>query len=195
MPRMTGVELVRAIHAESIVVPSILFVSGFGDIDKREMYSLGVEGFLSKPVSRKDVIASAELSIARRERLWEAPQPASREAQLLTVQNCAVGRSEASALEASHANGVPVRFGRGGFCLRAQELMAPGRIGFTLHFPVEDQVLSGNGYVRWFSRSEMTVGIEFSYLAEPGRSWLLANGLPDPCNGFIPLLAVLPADI
>src|ERR1022692_2753340 len=56
MPVMDGITLVRRLHELGIDIPSIIFVSGFVDVDLRQMYGLGVEAFLAKPFKREELI-------------------------------------------------------------------------------------------------------------------------------------------
>ena len=52
MPGMDGLTLVQRLFESGGVVPGIVFISGFGEIDERRMYGFGVEAFLTKPLGR-----------------------------------------------------------------------------------------------------------------------------------------------
>src|ERR1700735_825013 len=54
MPIMDGIALVRRVFEMKLMLPSIIFVSGFGDVSVREMYALGVEA-VSARVGGADV--------------------------------------------------------------------------------------------------------------------------------------------
>ena len=73
MPVMDGVSLVRSLAKLAKPIPSIVFVSGFGDVNRKEMYGLGVEAFISKPFDRGEVLGILERAVARRSSLWLAP--------------------------------------------------------------------------------------------------------------------------
>ena len=60
MPLMDGVTLVRRINEMNLPIPSILFVSGYGDVMPREMYALGVERLMEKPLSRKELLRAMD---------------------------------------------------------------------------------------------------------------------------------------
>jgi CheY-like chemotaxis protein len=64
MPVMDGVTLVRRLAASGSTLPSIVFVSGFGDVDEREMYALGVEAFIAKPFHRNELLSVLEKAVA-----------------------------------------------------------------------------------------------------------------------------------
>jgi hypothetical protein len=87
--------------------------------------------------------------------------------------------------------------GRGGFSARAEEPLGLGKVNFLCLFPEDSQnghhddsipELAGHGYVRWRSRLDQTVGVEFAFIESPGREWVvkrLAETNPRP---FIPAL-------
>jgi len=63
MPIMNGITLVHRLHERGVNIPSIVFVSGFADVDVRQMYELGVEAFLAKPLTRGDLISCIERAL------------------------------------------------------------------------------------------------------------------------------------
>jgi CheY-like chemotaxis protein len=67
MPGMDGVTLVRRIHERGLAIPSILFVSGLGDVNRREMDALGVVGLIEKPLRRLDMLGALERGLLERE--------------------------------------------------------------------------------------------------------------------------------
>lgn len=70
MPVMEGSTLVRSLARTSLFMPVAIFVSGFRDIDLKEMYSLGAEAFFAKPVRRDELIGVLERCISERSTLW-----------------------------------------------------------------------------------------------------------------------------
>jgi CheY-like chemotaxis protein len=176
MPKMDGITLVRHIATLQKPIPSILFVSGFGDINLREMYDLGVEAFLSKPLPRDQLIQSVELALSARSGLWLEP----------------MGRTPAQSIdimfESIHGgNGKrEVEIGRGGFSIQDCNPLMRGAIAFRCGFTAEHQELSGQGYVRWSSKTDNAVGIEFGFLDPRCRSWVLDEIAVNHPQSFIP---------
>lgn len=168
MPLMDGVTLVRELVGRGERIPTIIFVSGFGDVDQREMYGLGVEAFLSKPLRREELMGAVRLAIAERSRLWvERMEIAPRQALDIVVR------------------GDSIQLGRGGFSAPCPGPMSQGRVSF--HCRMEDgAVLAGQGHVRWYSRSEQRVGVEFAYLDEVCRARILAEIEALSPLGFVP---------
>jgi CheY-like chemotaxis protein len=81
MPRVTGIELVRALHESGSSTPVIIFVSGFVDLTLPDAYDLGVEAVLSKPCPRKELVNAPRRSIQRRNLVFDSdedvPPPAA----------------------------------------------------------------------------------------------------------------------
>ncbi len=158
MPIMDGVTLVRRLAKAGLTLRTIIFVSGFGDVDHKEMYSLGVEAFLAKPVRREELIDVLEKALAERALLWSVPMPvAPRQSIRLEIE----GSGESS-----------FRLGRGGFCIRCPEPLSLGKVAFCCSFPGEQRSVTGQGYVRWYSKAEKTAGIELAFLSTDSRAWL-----------------------
>jgi CheY-like chemotaxis protein len=121
MPVMDGVTLVRRLVELGHVVPTIIFVSGFGDVDQREMYGLGVEAFLSKPLRREDLMTVVGKALAERSELWKKkPEQPPRQ-------------------ELATGVGAGVRLGRGGFSVAAPTPLSQGRVGFRCAVEGEDR--------------------------------------------------------
>lgn len=172
MPVMDGFTLVRRLAELDLGVPSIIFVSGFADIDLRQMFEFGVEAFLSKPFKREELIACVETALADRSALWLNPMnPSPR--QTLTVEVRDIDRSQ----KGDHTGPDSLSLGRGGFTVHALEPLAMGGVAFTCRLPAgtlfNGSDLCGEGYVRWFSRADAHVGIEFAYLNPSCRAWVV----------------------
>jgi hypothetical protein len=80
--------------------------------------------------------------------------------------------------------------GRGGFSARSVAPMVLGKVSFTCRLaptPLgEPRILAGQGYVRWFSRSDHIAGIQFTFLDPSCRGWVLDEiGRGNP-ESFIP---------
>jgi CheY-like chemotaxis protein len=175
MPVMDGVSLVRNLGKLLAKPPSIVFVSGFGDVDHKEMYALGVEAFISKPIERKELLRVLEHALADRTTLWTAPLlSAPRQTMVITAEDHKRGGDE-----------VPFCLGRGGFSVRYDEPLGLSKVAFECRFG-SDEIVTGEGYVRWYTRAEQTVGIEFAYLDAVCRDRLLEQIASTQPRSFIP---------
>jgi CheY-like chemotaxis protein len=178
MPVMDGITLVRRLAGLDKPIPSIVFVSGFGDIDQREMYALGVEDFLTKPLLSEQLIEVAEKALAERSTLWLIPMKTAPR-QSMHIQVVEIGETTGQDL---------IQLGRGGFSAHYSGPMALGKVAFRCHVSSEQREMAGEGYVRWRSRSDDKVGIEFVFLDASCRSWLLEEIAAISPRSFIPSL-------
>jgi CheY-like chemotaxis protein len=164
MPIMGGVELVRKVFERKLVVPSVIFVSGFGDVHPREMYGLGVEALMEKPLRRKDLLRVLDDSLMERDQLWRTPS-AEPMAQNLTL--------EMDSLSAATQT-CEFQLGRGGCCLTTQRALDEEKtIDLSIHFAQEDLLLRAQGTVRWYEQVSPQAGVEFQYLYPSCRDWVL----------------------
>jgi CheY-like chemotaxis protein len=176
MPTMDGISLVRHLAEIDIPIPSIIFVSGFADVDEREMYSLGAEAFLSKPLINEDFMAAVEKALAERSSLWIAPlRFAPRQSLVLQAEGIRERPEKDS-----------IQLGRGGFCAHYTGFLKLASIAFRCSFPEGDHEIAGHGYVRWQSKTNQTIGVEFAFLEEPSRSWLIEKITASNFRSFIP---------
>jgi hypothetical protein len=172
---MDGVTLVRTLAGIGTSIPSIVFVSGFGDIDEREMFGLGVEAFLAKPLPRGQLVQVAEMALAEPYTLWLTPMDsAPRQSLDITVEK--IGETEQDSM----------RLGRGGFSARYSGPSALGEVAFKCHFSSDQREMAGEGYVRWRSKNHDKIGIEFSFLDANCRSWVLEEIAVTNPRSFIP---------
>jgi CheY-like chemotaxis protein len=195
MPVMDGVSLVRRLAELGKRIPCIIFVSAFGEVDQREMYNLGVEAFLAKPFRLEELAAVLENAIADRSALWQTPMPIPpRQSVSLELgfycpagEDCPQRRPEMCvAVEC-------FRLGRGGFSARFDGPVGLGKVSFQCNFHTEPgqpaiPAMSGEGFVRWRSRSEQTIGVEFAYLDPPGRQWVVEQIAATNPSSFVPAL-------
>ncbi len=178
MPIMDGITLVRHIAWLGTPIPSIVFVSGFGDIDQREMHGLGVEAFLTKPLSRGQLIQVAERALQERSTLWLTPmESASRQSMDIRIEKTGKTTGQDS-----------IRLGRGGFSVDYSGPIATGEVAFKCRLPSEQREIAGDGYVRWRSKSDNKIGIEFALLDASCRSWVLEEIAVTHSRSFIPSL-------
>jgi CheY-like chemotaxis protein len=157
MPAMDGVTLLKRLQAAGSYTPSLIFVTGFADIEARDAYELGAEALLEKPIERDDLIEVVRRSLTDPRERWGKPANPSRYPVL--------SRSFTSL--AAAVQGHKLVFGRGGFCIEGTDLRSEGMVSIELNFKADDYVLSGQGAVRWLANRENQMGIELTYVAEP----------------------------
>ncbi len=175
MPRMDGLTLVQRLAQLGKTPPAIIFVSGFGNVDERQMYGLGVEAFLTKPVVRDTLIQAAERALAPRSSLWqEHLETPPRQSVLI----------EAADFSENARDGVAI--GRGGFSAPYTQPVGLGRVSFDCHLSSNGSRITGEGFVRWRSKAEGTIGIEFAYLEESCRAAADAEIQSKNPQSFIP---------
>jgi CheY-like chemotaxis protein len=196
MPGMDGLTLVRRVYEAGGAIPGIVFISGFGEIDEREMYGYGVEAFISKPLGRDKMIAIMQRALAERSTLWLYPME-SAPRQTLRIENAVVDRTNpphaGAALGREGSGSHPsVRFGKGGFSMAYDQSLASnapvslGKVAFRCSFPEGPHEILGEGYVRWRSRTEGKVGIEFTWLDPACRPWVIEQIEAAQPRSFIP---------
>jgi len=179
MPVMDGVALLRQLKSAHSTKPSVIFISGFSDIEPREAFDLGVEAMLSKPIERKQLISAVARILTARDDLWRLLPALQPDAVLV-----ATFASLASALRQGH-----FALGRGGFCIHSTLPLAEGPVELLLDFQDDHRMVLGQGIVRWTDLAEDQLGIEITYLDDASRPWILS--LVEPLNSpsFIPRTA------
>jgi CheY-like chemotaxis protein len=176
MPVMDGVTLVRTLHERGLSLPTIIFVSGFGDVSTRVLYGLGVEATLPKPLGRNQLTETLSQSLLDREELWQTPVDATALAPLKAEFNSledAVERREF---------GV----GRGGCCFRTNHTVVDTKVGLEIRFTLDAMLLEGQGIVRWYDPRTQHAGVEFLFLESCSRRWLVDRLRSHPTHSFIP---------
>jgi CheY-like chemotaxis protein len=176
MPVMDGMTLLRRLSEIGWITPSTVLLSGFRDIDQKEMYALGVEAFLGKPFESRQLFEALARALADRSSLWRDPMP---EAPLQSI---------AIEVEDFHQVGSndSIRIGRGGFSAPCPNFLNLARVAFQCGIRAKNRVMSGQGIVRWVSPEEHAVGIEFSFLDECCRAWILEEIASRDPRSFIP---------
>lgn len=175
MPVMDGVTLVRRLHGLGTRTPSVIFVSGFGDIDAREVHSLGVEAMITKPVSRERLLQALSNCLALRSELWHTPMEETPEE---TIEIDMPNLRDAIATRA-------LQFGRGGFCIAYSRPLAECAVAFSIRLLEDGIHLTGHGKVKWSGPSQH-LGIEFTYLDPASREWVLKYVSDESNFSFIP---------
>jgi CheY-like chemotaxis protein len=175
MPRMDGAELVKRL-SQLVRIPSIVFVSAFSDVDEREMYQLGAESFLTKPLHKEDLTRAVERALAKPSDLWiTPPEKPARQAIVIGDPNISTGTDEHYFL-----------LGRGGFCARYSGTIGLGKVDFACHLADGHTTLCGSGVVRWRARGDGLVGIEFSYLDEGSQAYVVGEIAASMPHNYIP---------
>jgi len=176
MPVMDGITLLRNIKAGEDYKPSVMFISGFSDIEPGEAYGLGVEAMMSKPVERKDLISAVIRVLTSRDELWDLVPIQKPEASLN-----AVFESLATAL----SQGL-IAFGRGGFRIRSALNLREGPVALELDFEDDRRNVTGQGIVRWIAPSAAEIGVEILSIDAKNRSWVIQMTAENKSHSFIP---------
>lgn len=176
MPVMDGITLVRRIRELEIMLPSIIFVTGFGDIDVREAHAIGVEAMLTKPISRDNLLRALRNSLALRHELWLAPSEQTGGENLFI---------ELPSLRQAIEDKT-IQFGRGGFCLSCDKPLMEGPLDFSICFHEEMLELKGQGLVRWYAPKHKCAGVELVYLDPACREWVHPLASKGTIYSFIP---------
>jgi CheY-like chemotaxis protein len=119
MPRMDGLNLVRRL-SELANTPRVIFVSAFSDVNQREMYELGAESILAKPLRKEDLIKTVTRALTMRSELWPASP------HLLPRQSIVIGDPSGYTTTGESYFAL----GQGGFCARYSEVIALGTVNF-----------------------------------------------------------------
>ena len=176
MPVMDGITLVRCLSEVAKPLPSIIFVSGFSDFDRREMYALGVEAFLIKPFDRAELLSRMEKAVAERSTLWNTEMDST------PLQSLFIKANRMDKTASLNTIGL----GRGGFSIYAPEPLSPGKATFRLVLAEYAIEIAGQGYVRWSSQTDRKAGVELAFL-NPECHALLAGAIASACpRSFIP---------
>ncbi len=176
MPVMDGIAMLKNVKAGAHYRSSVMFISGFTDIEPRESYDLGVEAVMSKPVERKDLMAVVTRVLAERDELWRLP-PGSKAKTTLEVVFDSLDAALSQRLLA---------FGRGGFCILSTRQLSEGPIDLLLEFQADGRRVEGHGVVRWTAQPEPEAGVEIVYIHDENRSWILSLTGPNQSLSFIP---------
>ena len=176
MPVMDGVALLRSLKSAHSTKPSVIFISGFSDIEPRDAHDLGVEAMISKPVERKHLISVVSRILTPREDLWRLPPPDKADAVLL---------ANFESLASAFTRGL-IAFGRGGFCVYSTLQLAEGPVDLLLDFQADQRKVTGQGIVRWTDFAEAQIGVEIAHINDDNRPWILSLTEPNHSASFIP---------
>jgi CheY-like chemotaxis protein len=177
MPVMDGIALLRTLYERERPVPTVILVSGRGMVGGRELYGLGVEGIVEKPLKRMDLLRVLENSLMDREERWLVPSEAPM-AKSLVIEI----ESLESAIYTSQ-----FRLGRGGCCFSSNCVLDEREtILLSIWFAKEELGLDAQGTLRWFDNDTSQAGMSFDYLAPECRGWVIEAMRDKSCRSFIP---------
>jgi CheY-like chemotaxis protein len=163
MPVMDGLALVKKINQAENHKPGVIFLTGFSDLSLREVYEMGVDAIVEKPIHREELLRAMQHSLAGADELWRQT-PAHAPAMKLKTSF----PSLAGAMQDNR-----IAFGRRGFCIRPAGVLREGPLDFAVAFKADHRVLSGQGVVRWTAPQEGQAGIEITHMDAASRSWVL----------------------
>jgi len=181
MPVMDGITLLKKVKAGGLHTPSVIFVTGFSDIEPREAYDLGVAAFIEKPALRANLMSAVQRALTDRSELWQSSPTVKPDARVSASFECV-----SSAVD----NGL-IAFGRGGFCLDSTLPLSRGPVELALTFKSEEHTVSGQGQVRWTANGEQKVGIEITYIDDRNRDWVAGLFAWEELDSFIPRTTVV----
>jgi len=177
MPIMDGVTLVRNLNLMEIPPPRTLFVTGYGNFSRREIFGLGVEALLEKPVSRPALIEALNLCLLDSEEKWLTPSTEPRlQSATLTMESLEKATDEHS-----------FALGRGGCSVACKLPLKEGMsIDLSIRFDWEGLSLEAQGTVVWIDAEQCKAGVVFNYLQPKCRQWVLARIKTKNPRSFVP---------
>jgi CheY-like chemotaxis protein len=181
MPVMDGITLLKRIHTDGGPCPVVIFITGYSNVPPRDVYDLGAEALLEKPIERDQLLETIQRSLMDRNSRWRTPMDAAPQAVLHAVFD-----SLASALREQR-----IAFGHGGFCIESSQPLSEGPIGFNIEFRDGQKRLKGQGIVRWTSLEERLAGIELMHVDDENRAWMAELAERNKGAAFIPHSAAI----
>jgi len=164
MPIMDGATLVRKLRQMDVPQPKIIFVSGYGNVSRREIFDMGVEALLDKPLGRANLIRALERCLTDCELRWSNPSPEPM-AQRVSLELKSLDEATAS---------CAFNLGRGGCCLAVnQPLKEEETVDLSVRFAREGLHIEAQGTVVWFDDRQNRAGVAFEYLDPECREWVL----------------------
>jgi CheY-like chemotaxis protein len=177
MPVMDGVTLLQEINASGKLRPSVVFVSGFSDLEPHDAYDLGAEAILEKPIDRDELLRVVTRILMDRDELWRTPVTIGAETAVLhpAFPSLAVAWKE-------HR----VAFGRGGFCIESSRRLGEEAVGLMAEFRDDQGQLQAQGIVRWVAPAKHQAGIELLYVDSANLVWAVELAKQNEGAAFIP---------
>ena len=177
MPIMDGVALVRNLNQMETPPPRIIFVTGYGNFSRREIFGLGVEALLDKPLSRPILLDALARCLMDSAEKWLTPSPQPI-AQRIVLE--LEGLKEAAAAST-------FTLGRGGCCVACDlPLKEESPVHLSIRFAREGLTLDAQGTVVWVDAEQKRAGVAFDFLQPECRPWVLARISSEGPRSFIP---------
>lgn len=177
MPIMDGVALVQNLNQMDTPPPRIIFVTGYGNISRREIFAMGVDALLDKPLSRPALIEALDRCLLDSAEKWLIPSPLPIAQRILLQLE---GLKEAAAACA-------FTLGRGGCCVACDLPLKEGLpVELSIRFAREGLALEAQGTVVWVDAEQKKAGVAFDFLQPECRPWVLARINSENPRCFIP---------
>jgi CheY-like chemotaxis protein len=177
MPVMDGVTLVRTLNQMETPPPKIIFVTGYGNFSRREIFAMGVEALLDKPLSRPVLIEALDRCLLDSADKWLTPSLLPIEQRVTLQLDGLKEAAEASAFTLGH----------GGCCVACDLPLKEGLpVELSVRFAREGLTLEAQGTVVWVDAEQGKVGIAFDFLQPQCRSWVMARINSEKPRSFVP---------
>lgn len=184
MPGGDGVEFLDRVKALCPGTPIILLITGFADISTEEILNKGAEALLSKPFDQKVLQETVLRLLAPPEEKW------ARNTERVDVE-LTVEVQFANITQSIEAKVVNV--GRGGLFMAFSNGFP--NVSDSAAFKIKfggNTTLEGTGIVRWIRTKDTTqfpsgCGIEFNYLGDSERQWIIDFIRRKQMTAFIPI--------
>ena len=177
MPVMDGVTLVRTLNQMETPPPKIIFATGYGNISRREIFAMGVEALLDKPLSRPVLIEALDRCLLDSADKWLTPSLLPIEQRVTLQLDGLKEAAEASAFTLGH----------GGCCVACDLPLKEGLpVELSVRFAREGLSLEAQGTVVWVDAEQKKAGIAFDFLQPQCRSWVMAWINSEKPRSFVP---------
>jgi hypothetical protein len=177
MPVMDGVTLVRTLNQMETPPPKIIFVTGYGNFSRREIFAMGVEALLDKPLSRPVLIEALDRCLLDSADKWLTPSLLPIEQRVTLQLDGLKEAAEASAFTLGH----------GGCCVACDLPLKEGLpVELSVRFAREGLTLEAQGTVVWVDAEQKKAGIAFDFLQPQCRSWVMAWINSEKPRSFVP---------
>ena len=177
MPVMDGVTLVRTLNQMETPPPKIIFVTGYGNFSRREIFAMGVEALLDKPLSRPVLIEALDRCLLDSADKWLTPSLLPIEQRVTLQLDGLKEAAEASAFTLGH----------GGCCVACDLPLKEGLpVELSVRFVREALTLDAQGTVVWVDAEQGNAGVAFDFLQPQCRSWVMAWINSEKPRSFVP---------
>ena len=174
MPNESGLDLAIGLTKENILIPVLIFMTGFADLTLEDAYNCGAGAIFGKPFNKRELIKTSGRLLLPYEERWQGvnEEPATRAISLVR--------------SFPEIDGSSLKLGRGGFfCPLKEEFPTlSDAISFEISFdggPVKS--IKGLGVVRWVRSVDESdefssgIGVEIIQIDSKEERESLANYL------------------